>query len=144
MRTSFRSLCGIAAVMLVCPMAGAQGANPAKRPRAAEIGLKVGVLPTGPLDTITDVAGVKVGQTTIVQGENLRTGVTAILPHEGNLYQERVPGGIFVGNGYGKLTGSTQVDEMGEVETPILLTSTTSVPRVADDLIGYMLSLPGN
>jgi D-aminopeptidase len=102
------------------------------------------VLPTGPLDTITDVAGVEVGQRTIIQGDNVRTGVTAILPHAGNLYRERVPGGIFVGNGYGKLTGSTQVDEMGEIETPILLTSTTSVPRVADYLISYMLSLPGN
>jgi D-aminopeptidase len=106
--------------------------------------LKVGILPAGPLNAITDVAGVEVGQTTIVRGDNVRTGVTAILPHPGNLYWERVPGGVFVGNGYGKLTGSTQVDEMGEIETPILLTSTTSVPRVADDLISYMLSLPGN
>ncbi len=125
-------------------MAGAQSVSPAKRPRAADIGLKVGVIPSGPLDAITDVPGVEVGQTTIVRGDNVRTGVTAILPHAGNLYRERVPGGIFVGNGYGKLTGFTQVEEMGEIETPILLTSTTSVPRVADDLISYMLSLPGN
>jgi D-aminopeptidase len=144
MRTSFRGLCEIVVVLLVCSMAGAQSASPAKRPRAADIGLKVGVLPAGPLNAITDVAGVEVGQTTIVRGDNVRTGVTAILPHAGNLYRERVPGGVFVGNGYGKLTGSTQVDEMGEIETPILLTSTTSVPRVADDLISYMLSLPGN
>ncbi|XWK65026.1 P1 family peptidase [Tunturiibacter empetritectus] len=102
------------------------------------------MLPTGPLDAITDVAGVEVGQTTLIRGDNVRTGVTAILPHAGNMYRERVPGGIFIGNGYGKLTGSTQVDEMGEIETPILLTSTTSVPRAADDLISYMLSLPGN
>jgi D-aminopeptidase len=125
-------------------MAGAQSENPPERPRAAEIGLRVGVLPPGPLNAITDVAGVEVGQTTIVRGENVRTGVTAILPHAGNLYRERVPGGVFVGNGYGKLTGSTQVDEMGEIETPILLTSTTSVSRVADDLTSYMLSLSGN
>ena len=114
------------------------------RPRAADISLKVGVLPAGPLDAITDVAGVEVGQKTVIQGDRVRTGVTAILPHAGNLYRERVPAGIFVGNGYGKLTGSTQVEEMGEIETPILLTSTTSVPRVADAVISYMLSLPGN
>lgn len=106
--------------------------------------MKVGVLPTGPLDAITDVSGVEVGQTTIIRGENIRTGVTAILPHAGNLYREKVPGGIFVGNGFGKLTGSTQVDEMGDIETPILLTSTTSVPRVADATISYMLAQPGN
>lgn len=120
--------------------------NPAgeTRPRTAELGLKVGVLPTGPLDAITDVSGVGVGHTTIIRGENIRTGVTAILPHAGNLYREKVPGGIFVGNGFGKLTGSTQVDEMGDIETPILLTSTTSVPRVADATISYMLAQPGN
>jgi D-aminopeptidase len=114
------------------------------RPRASELGLKVGVLPAGPLDAITDVAGVEVGQTTIIRGDNIRTGVTAVLPHGGNLYREKVPGGIFVGNGFGKLAGTTQVDEMGDIETPILLTSTTSVPRVADALISYMLALPGN
>jgi D-aminopeptidase len=108
------------------------------------LGLKVGVLPTGALDAITDVSGVEVGQTTIIRGENIRTGVTAILPHAGNLYREKVPGGIFVGNGFGKLTGSTQVDEMGDIETPILLTSTTSVPRVADATVSYMLAQPGN
>ena len=89
-------------------------------------------------------AGVAVGTTTIIRGDNIRTGVTAILPHSGNLYREKVPAAIFVGNGFGKLTGSTQVDEMGDIETPILLTSTTSVPRVADALISYMLALPGN
>src|ERR1017187_48842 len=120
--------------------------NPAgeTRPRTAELGLKVGVLPTGPLDAITDVAGVEVGQTTIIRGDNIRTGVTAVLPHPGNLYREKVPGAIFVGNGFGKLAGSTQVEEMGDIETPILLTSTTSVPLVADALISYMLALPGN
>lgn len=118
--------------------------NSAVRPRASQLGLKVGVLPSGPLDGITDVSGVQVGQTTIIRGENIRTGVTAILPHAGNLYREKVPAGIFVGNGFGKLVGSTQVDEMGDIETPILLTSTTSVPRVADATISYMLALPGN
>ena len=96
------------------------------------------------LDAITDVGGVEVGQTTILRGDNIRTGVTAILPHAGNLYREKVPAGIFVGNGFGKLAGSTQVEEMGNIETPILLTSTTSVPRVEDAVISYMLSLPGN
>jgi len=114
------------------------------RPRAREAGVIVGVLPPGPLNAITDVAGVEVGHSTIIRGDNLRTGVTAVLPHAGNLYRERVPGAVFVGNGFGKLAGSTQVEEMGEIETPILLTSTTSVPRVADALISYMLALPGN
>lgn len=114
------------------------------RPRARELGIKVGVLPTGPLNAITDVDGVLVGQTTIIRGDNIRTGVTAILPHSGNLFREKVPGAVFVGNGFGKLMGSTQVNELGEIETPILLTSTLSVPRVADFLLDYMLSLPGN
>ena len=114
------------------------------RPRVSDLGLKVGILPTGPLDAITDVAGVQVGSATIIRGDNIRTGVTAVLPHSGNLYREKVPAAIFVANGFGKLTGSTQVDEMGDIETPILLTSTTSVPRVADALVSYMLALPGN
>ena len=112
--------------------------------RARELGLKVGVLPVGPLNAITDVGGVMVGHTTIIRGDNIRTGVTAIIPHSGNLFREKVPGAIFVGNGFGKLMGSTQVGELGEIETPILLTSTLSVPRVADALLDYMLSLPGN
>src|SRR5213080_1896350 len=115
-----------------------------KRPRAREAGVIVGVLPTGPLNAITDVAGVAIGHTTIVKGDSIRTGVTAILPHGGNLFREKVPGAVFVGNAFGKLAGSTQVNELGEIETPILLTSTLSVPRVADDLIDYMLALPGN
>lgn len=134
----------VATVLLVSVFAAAQGVLPNARPRASDLGLKVGILPTGPLDAITDVAGVEVGQTTIVRGNNIRTGVTAVLPHSGNLYREKVPGGIFVGNGFGKLAGSTQVDEMGDIETPILLTSTTSVSRAADALISYMLALPGN
>jgi D-aminopeptidase len=102
------------------------------------------VLPTGPLNAITDVDGVLVGHVTVIRGDNIRTGVTAILPHGGNLFREKVPGTVFVGNGFGKLAGSTQVNELGEIETPILLTSTLSVPRVADFLIDYMLALPGN
>jgi D-aminopeptidase len=114
------------------------------RPRARELGIIVGIFPPGPLNAITDVQGVMVGHTTLIRGDNVRTGVTAILPHGGNLFQEKVPGAVFVGNGFGKLAGSTQVNELGEIETPILLTSTLSVPRVADFLIDYMLSLPGN
>ncbi|HEX8637277.1 MAG TPA: P1 family peptidase [Pyrinomonadaceae bacterium] len=106
--------------------------------------MKIGVLPVGKLNAITDVEGVRIGQTTIIRGDNIRTGVTAILPHAGNLFQEKVPGAVFVGNGFGKLMGSTQVDELGEIETPILLTSTLGVPRTADYLIDYMLALPGN
>jgi D-aminopeptidase len=108
------------------------------------LGIEVGVLPPGPLNTITDVAGVKVGQTTIIHGDTIRTGVTAILPRGGNLYQERVPAAVFLGNAYGKLTGSTQVNEMGEIETPILLTGTDSVFRAADALVTYMFNLKGN
>src|ERR1044071_7393271 len=114
------------------------------RPRARELGITVGILPTGTLNAITDVDGVLVGHSTIVRGDNIRTGVTAILPHGGNLFREKVPGAVFVGNGFGKLAGSTQVNELGEIETPILLTSTLSVPRTADFLLDYMLSLPGN
>ena len=124
--------------------AGAQDKRSDTRPRASDLGLKIGVLPTGPLDAITDVAGVAVGHTTINRGNEIHTGVTAVLPHPGNLYREKVPGAVFVGNGFGKLTGSTQVEEMGEIETPILLTSTLSVPRVADALISYLLALPDN
>ena len=129
-----------------CAAAIAADAQPGaeKRPRAREIGLKVGILPIGKLNAITDVAGVLVGHRTIIQGDTVRTGVTAIVPHGGNLFREKVPGAVFVGNGFGKLMGSTQVDELGEIETPILLTSTLSVPRVADFLLTYMLALPGN
>ncbi len=98
----------------------------------------------GPLNAITDVRGVLVGHTTIIKGDNVRTGVTAVLPHNGNLFQEKVPGAVFVGNGFGKLAGSTQVNELGEIETPILLTSTLAVPKVGDYLLDYMLGLRGN
>jgi D-aminopeptidase len=134
----------LVAVLLAIPFAIGQNSTPKARPRASEIGLKVGILPAGPLNAITDVAGVEVGQTTIIRGDNIRTGVTAVLPHSGNLYREKVPGAIFVGNGFGKLAGSTQVEDLGDIETPILLTSTTSVARVADALISYMLGLPEN
>ena len=134
-----RLICALIFVSLMAPPAQTQN-----RPRAREAGVIVGVLPTGPLNAITDVDGVLVGHTTIIRGDNIRTGVTAILPHGGNLFREKVPGAVFVGNGFGKLAGSTQVNELGEIETPVLLTSTLSVPRVADFVIDYMLALPGN
>jgi D-aminopeptidase len=135
------SLGGLAAGPVEAGVSPAEGNT---RPRASDLGLKIGVLPTGPLDTITDVAGVQVGHATINRGNEIHTGVTAVLPHSGNLYREKVPGAVFVGNGFGKLAGFTQVEELGEIETPILLTSTLSVLRVADALISYMLALPGN
>ena len=139
-----KELLVLTCTFLLSTFSAAQHSAADSRLRTPELGLKVGILPSGPLDAITDVSGVEVGHATIVRGENIRTGVTAILPHAGNLYREKVPAGVFVGNGFGKLAGSTQVEEMGDIETPILLTSTTSVPRVADATISYMLALPGN
>jgi D-aminopeptidase len=114
------------------------------RPRAREAGIAFGILPTGPLNAITDVAGVKVGQVTLIEGANVRTGVTAILAHGGNLYQDKVPAGFAVGNAYGKFMGSTQVEELGEIETPILLTNTLNVPEAAAGTIEWTLKQPGN
>jgi D-aminopeptidase len=132
----------LASLLLLNVMA--QNAKEALRPRARDIGLRVGVLPAGKLNAITDVEGVRVGHATLIRGEEVRTGVTAILPHGGNLFREKVPAAVFVGNGFGKLMGSTQVEELGELETPILLTNTLNVPRVADALVEWMLALPGN
>ena len=114
------------------------------RPRALDIGLHSGTLPPGPLDAITDVAGVRVGHTTLHRGDAVRTGVTIILPPGDNLFRDKVPAGVFVGNAFGKLAGSTQVEELGEIETPIALSSTLNVPRVADAILDFMLTLPGN
>jgi D-aminopeptidase len=115
----------------------------ADRPRAREVGVQVGILPTGPLNAITDVAGVGVGQTTVVEGDSVRTGVTAVVPHTGSLYHERVPAAVVVGNGFGKLLGVTQVRELGELETPILLTCTLCVWRAADAMVEWLLARPG-
>jgi D-aminopeptidase len=114
------------------------------RPRAREAGVTVGILPVGPLNAITDVDGVRVGQSTLIKGDNIRTGITVILPHAGNVFQEKVPAAVFIGNAFGKLMGSTQIEELGELESPIALTSTLNVARVADAVIDYMLALPGN
>src|SRR6185437_14881768 len=97
------------------------------KPRARDLGVAPGVYPPGALNAITDVAGVRVGQTTIVTGDDVRTGVTAIVPHGGNVFQDKVAGAVFVGNAFGKLAGSTQVNELGTIETPIVLTNTLSV-----------------
>lgn len=130
-------------LFLVLLMSGtAQAAG--HRPRAREAGITFGILPTAPLNAITDVDGVKVGQVTLVQGTTVRTGVTAILPHGGNLYQDKVPAGFAVGNAYGKFMGSTQIKELGEIETPILLTNTLNVPEAAAGIIEWTLKQPGN
>jgi D-aminopeptidase len=114
------------------------------RPRAREAGIEIGILPPGPLNAITDVAGVEVGHVTLIEGDSIRTGATAILPHGGNLYQDKIPAGFVVANGYGKFMGSTQIDELGEIETPILLTNTMSVPEAAAGSIQWTIARPGN
>jgi D-aminopeptidase len=112
--------------------------------RARDLGIKIGVLPPGKQNAITDVAGVKVGHVTLLENDSIRTGVTSILPHDGNIFQDKVPAAIFVGNGFGKLAGSTQVKELGNLETPIILTNTLSVATAIDALVEYTLTLPGN
>lgn len=119
-------------------------ANLHAQKRARELGLSIGILPPGKTNSIVDVAGVKVGHKTVIEGDSIRTGVTVILPHSGNLFTEKVPAAIYVGNGFGKLIGYTQVEELGYIETPIALTNTLNVFKVADALIDYMISLPQN
>lgn len=114
------------------------------RKRVRERGLRPGVYEPGPLNGITDVEGVAVGQISLIEGAGIRTGVTAVLPHDGNLYQDRVPAGLAVGNGFGKLAGATQLRELGEIETPILLTNTLSVPRAAEAIVDWTLAQKGN
>jgi len=116
----------------------------APRPRARDLGIAIGILPTGPLNAITDVAGVRVGQVTVASGDSINTGITVILPHGGNVFQEKVPAAVSVGNGFGKLTGIAQIRELGEIESPIVLTCTLCVPRAADATLTYILGLPGN
>ncbi len=126
-------------------LASAASAQPegAPRPRARDLGIVIGRYPPGAHNAITDVPGVLVGQVSLVRGDDIRTGVTAIVPHGGNLFQEKVPGAVYVGNAFGKLVGSTQIRELGEIETPILLCGTLNVPRVADALMSWMLDLEG-
>lgn len=129
-------------VFAICLMELLQGQDP--RPRARDLGVRPGRMTPGRWNAITDVPGVRVGHATLIRGKDVRTGVTAVLPHSGNLFEEKVPAAVAVLNGFGKLMGYTQIEELGEIETPILLTSTLSVPRVADALLDYMLALPGN
>ena len=139
MRISLSTLLLGAGFALDLSVAGAQE----PRARARDLGVKPGVFPTGALNAITDVAGVRVGQTTVVQGDSVRTGVTAIFPHPGNLFLDRVPAALHVGNGFGKITGVTQLHELGELETPILLTCTLCVWKAADAMVGWMLEQRG-
>ncbi len=114
------------------------------RDRVRDLGIHPGILPTGPLNAITDVDGVLVGHQTLIEGDNIRTGVTAILPHSGNLFRDRVPAAVYVGNGFGKALGFTQVQELGEMETPIALTNTLSIFNAAHGVADYVLNQPGN
>lgn len=122
---------------------GLAAAQAPDRARARDLGVEIGIFRTGTNNAITDVDGVRVGQTTVTDGDRVNTGVTAILPHPGNPYLSRVPAAIYVGNGYGKLVGATQVQELGEVESPILLTCTLCVWKAADAMVEWMLALPG-
>ena len=109
--------------------------------RMRDYGIRTGVMQPGPLNAITDVAGVKVGQVTLIEGDGIRTGVTAIIPHEGNIFREKVPAGFWAGNGFGKIAGTTQIVELGNIETPVILTNTLSVAAGMEGLISYTLEI---
>jgi D-aminopeptidase len=134
----------VAAFLLLALVAPAHAADESPRHRFRDYGLSVGVMTPGPLNAITDVAGVKVGQVTVRAGDSVRTGVTVVVPHEGNVFQDKVAAAVHVGNGFGKLTGIAQVQELGNLETPIVLTNTLDVPTAAAALVDYVLGLPGN
>ena len=142
-RTLLR-LTALTAVMGSTLLFSTKGLHAQARATARELGVVTGILPPGPLNAITDVVGVLVGHQTIVSGDSINTGVTAILPHGGNIFQEKVPGAVVIGNAFGKLAGSTQVQELGELESPVILTCTLCVPRAADAVLTYLLELPGN
>lgn len=139
--TPHRSLYWLAALLLAVVSATA-AAQETPRVRARDLGVAPGIFTLGTHNAITDVGGVRVGQVTLVEGDNVRTGVTAILPHPGNAYRSRVPAAVHVGNGFGKFIGSTQVNELGELETPILLTCTLCVWKAADAMAAWMLERP--
>jgi D-aminopeptidase len=130
----------IFALVLALPARAAEDG----RPRIRDLGVAPGILPAGPLNAITDVAGVRVGHRTVVRGDAVRTGVTAILPHEGNLFQQKVPAAVHVGNGFGKAAGFLQVQELGNLESPIVLTSTLSVGTAVEAVVAWSLEQPGN
>jgi D-aminopeptidase len=132
---------GVLAVCIFCSLLVPQSSA---RPRARDLGIAPGTLPPGPQNAITDVPGVRVGHTTLTDRDHVRTGVTAVLPHPGNLFQQKVAGAVFVGNAFGKLAGSTQVQELGTIETPIVLTNTLSVGTAIDAVVRWTLAQPGN
>lgn len=134
----------VVAVGLAAPPKAGRSAVENQRQRCDELGITIGVLPVGPLNSITDVSGVRVGHRTLVEGDQIRTGVTAILPHGENVFQQKVPAAIVVGNGFGKLVGVTQVRELGLLESPIVLTNTLSTFAAADAVVAHTLKQPGN
>ncbi len=136
--TTGLGLIGIVAITV------ATGTFAATEPRARDLGIAPGVFAPGPLNAITDVADVRVGHVTLIEGDRIRTGVTAIVPHGGNLFQDKVAGAVFVGNAFGKLAGSTQVDELGTIETPIVLTNTLAVGTAVEAVVRHTIAQPGN
>ena len=136
-----RLLLLLSLTLIVCSMATT---SQERRPRARDLGLAPGVFEPGRLNAITDVAGVQVGHVTLMAGDAVRTGVTAVVPHGGNLFQDKVAGAVFVGNAFGKLAGSTQVEELGTIETPIVLTNTLSVGAAVEGVVSWTLKQPGN
>lgn len=138
-----RLYCLFLAVLFI-PFVLAGQSNGQERKRARDLGIHIGILKPGEWNAITDVEGVKVGHTTLIEGDNIRTGVTVILPHEGNIFREKVAAAVYVGNAFGKLVGTTQVEELGNIETPIALTNTLNTFLVADGIIDYILSIPEN
>jgi D-aminopeptidase len=137
---------GIVRTGLIIPaliFASSGAADSQERPRARELGIAPGIFQPGRFNAITDVAGVRVGQTTVTQGDSVNTGITVIFPHEGNIFRDKVPAAIHVGNGFGKLLGVTQVHELGEIETPILLTCTLCVWKAADAMVEWLLEQDG-
>src|SRR5262249_20120171 len=146
LRMAGRSLF-ICAIALACQIAGGATGKcirESDRVRARQLGIAPGILPPGPLNAITDVAGVRVGHKTLVAGDSIRTGATAILPHAGNLYQNKVPAAVFVLNGFGKSAGLSQIAELGEIETPIVLTNTLAIAQGMQAVLDWTLSQPGN
>ncbi len=135
----------LAALVITTPVAAAETLppTPARRPRLRDLGISIGILPTGPTNSLTDVAGVQVGHCTISEDDSIRTGVTAVKPHPGNVFLHKVPAAVHVANGFGKLVGTTQIEELGVIETPILMTNTLSTFAVADALVGWCLEQPG-